>query len=434
MAKPTPKPVATLNSSTGQVTPNASATPASGTGNYGTGGYGSAAQFVAGSGSTAGAGGTGSNAKYNSFEAAAGDVKGGGQKALVELLVRAGELTIPRSGKYPTSSAINSAVQSVMQRAGGAGYADPMQYLVDRISSVPNLLGTPGITGTGSKLAGVTRPYTIDPTTGWWDNQGKAKPQAQDMLRSALEKALGRVPTAAEMQQYQPLLQQMRQAAAKGQFTTTQEITYDEYGRPSYRSKANGENPQDYLVNAVTNAYQQNVQSGKAQAEGDVTSKFLQVASDWGWGLQAQPGAFNPSHTIYQSDGKTLTPAAQAQVAALASGKTTLADVENTFKNQAVAANPYLKQQFDAGLTLKQVADPAIQAIGQVLERPTNTVSVNDPLVQKYLQGDGKGGTMPMYQYESMLKQDPSWQYTDNAKAQFSDLAMNLGKMFGMVG
>ena len=432
MAKPTPKPVATLNSSTGQVTPNASTTPASGTGSYGTGGYGSAAQSVAGSGPSQST--TSDMTKYNAFAAAAGNVKSGNQQAIVELLARAGELTIARNGKYPSSSAINNAMQRVMATAQAAHYADPMQYLTDRISSVPNLLGVPGITGTRSRLAGVTRPYTIDPTTGWWDSQGKAKPQAQDMLRSALEKALGRVPTAAEMQQYQPLLQQMRQAAAKGQFTTTQEITYDEYGRPSYRSKANGENPQDYLVNAVTNAYQQNVQSGKAQAEGDVTSKFLQVASDWGWGLQAQPGAFNPSHTIYQSDGKTLTPAAQAQVAALASGKTTLADVENTFKNQAVAANPYLKQQFDAGLTLKQVADPAIQAIGQVLERPTNTVSVNDPLVQKYLQGDGKGGTMPMYQYESMLKQDPSWQYTDNAKAQFSDLAMNLGKMFGMVG
>ena len=76
---------------------------------------------------------------------------------------------------------------------------------------------------------------------------------------------------------------------------------------------------------------------------------------------------------------------------------------------------------------------PAYDAISKILEKDPGSVTINDPLIQKYLQG-GTNGTMPMYQFETLLKQDPSWQYTNNAHSQFETLGTDILKRFGMIG
>ena len=168
------------------------------------------------------------------------------------------------------------------------------------------------------------------------------------------------------------------------------------------------------------NKHQARVQYGKETAIESNLNAYEHLAADYGY-------------SIYGPDGKTLSVTAKDQLAKLDAGKMTIDEIAGQFRTAALAHYSYLKPQFDAGLTLKQIAAPAFSAIANILERDTNTLTMNDTLIQKYLQGvDGKG-VMPMYKYEALLKQDPSWQYTNNAHQTFANLAMNLGQRLRLI-
>jgi hypothetical protein len=61
-------------------------------------------------------------------------------------------------------------------------------------------------------------------------------------------------------------------------------------------------------------------------------------------------------------------------------------------------------------------------------------VNLNDSLLQRAMQGvgaDGKPKVVPLYEFEKQVREDPRWQYTDNARQSYSTMADDLLKMFG---
>lgn len=118
-------------------------------------------------------------------------------------------------------------------------------------------------------------------------------------------------------------------------------------------------------------------------------------------------------------------------------GRGTVAGVQASVAAAAKSRYPALAAQIDAGHTVRQVADPYIQAKAQLLEVPPDTVTLQDATVRKALSwvdtGTGHHTLMPLWQYEQQVKADPKWQRTKNARDDYSALAHQVGRDFGFV-
>lgn len=127
----------------------------------------------------------------------------------------------------------------------------------------------------------------------------------------------------------------------------------------------------------------------------------------------------------------------QNAVKRLVGGETTLEDVDDMVVENAISRFPGLAQQIQRGLTLRQAADPYLKVIGETLGYDPGTLDLGDDLVQKVLNNvDEKGNfvTMSLYDAKLMARRDPRWQYTEQAKNEYTDIASMILKDFGFLG
>ena len=111
--------------------------------------------------------------------------------------------------------------------------------------------------------------------------------------------------------------------------------------------------------------------------------------------------------------------------------------VFNTIRESAASAFPSLAEKIKAGLDLKTLASPYIQSMSDILEVPDTAIDLFDPKIRSamaYTTPDGKVGTKSIYDFEKELRQDPRWQYTNNARQAASSVANTVLKDFGFVG
>jgi hypothetical protein len=119
----------------------------------------------------------------------------------------------------------------------------------------------------------------------------------------------------------------------------------------------------------------------------------------------------------------------------LTTGQMSPESLTDYFKQLSESKFPHLKKQLDSGQTVADVADPYKQEIGQILEQDPNGIKNDDPLVMKALQQPTDKGDfqlMPIWQFQTMLKQDPRWLKTTNARNSLMDLGTGLLKSFGL--
>jgi hypothetical protein len=115
-------------------------------------------------------------------------------------------------------------------------------------------------------------------------------------------------------------------------------------------------------------------------------------------------------------------------------------DIE-TYNNQireiAKSQYPTLAEQIDSGFTVRQLASPYTQSMSRLLEIDPGTISLNDRTIRQALTGlnpEGKPMTTPLWQFEQQLRQDPRWNYTNNAQEELMGTARQVLKNFGLVG
>lgn len=116
-------------------------------------------------------------------------------------------------------------------------------------------------------------------------------------------------------------------------------------------------------------------------------------------------------------------------------GKDTLAAIEDRMRSQAAVQYPAFAAALQSGQTMKDVADPYIQQMGNLLEMDPNGITLNDPTIQKALKAttaEGKPAALSMNAFEQQVRTDPRWQYTDNAKQTMYDATSSLLKSFGL--
>lgn len=196
---------------------------------------------------------------------------------------------------------------------------------------------------------------------------------------------------------------------------------------------------------------------GTSGGAASLETKYKQMADDYGVTLSdAQIGDFI---------GGTMA------------GRYTEDNVSDFLRDTARSKYPGLQKYLDVGMTVKQVAAPYLQSYASILEVSPDTVSVNDPYVQRALQGQqpvktagatgnvggtrgttmvsagpgmgGPGSTGPvsgmqpqampvqpmsLYDFERTLRQDPRWLQTKNAKDAMQNTAIGVLRDFGIYG
>jgi len=85
----------------------------------------------------------------------------------------------------------------------------------------------------------------------------------------------------------------------------------------------------------------------------------------------------------------------------------------------------------DQGLDLDAVYAPYRNTMASLLEINPDSISLNDALLRTAIQGDKE---MPIYDFQRQIRKDNRWQYTNNARAEASDVARTVLRDFGFMG
>lgn len=116
-------------------------------------------------------------------------------------------------------------------------------------------------------------------------------------------------------------------------------------------------------------------------------------------------------------------------------GDQTVSGLQEQVKALAKQQYGAFASQLDSGMTMQQIADPYVQKMSELLELNPNSISLKNGLLQKALtmrSQDGKPAAMSITDFADAVRQDPRWQYTDNARQSVADTTMNLLQTWGL--
>jgi len=91
--------------------------------------------------------------------------------------------------------------------------------------------------------------------------------------------------------------------------------------------------------------------------------------------------------------------------------------------------------QIDAGLTMKQIASPYIQAYSNILGIDPAQVTLDDKLLNRGLQGTDptKPGAMPLWDFEKAVRNDPRWATSKDAMDSLSQTGASILRSWGLM-
>ena len=111
----------------------------------------------------------------------------------------------------------------------------------------------------------------------------------------------------------------------------------------------------------------------------------------------------------------------------IADSSTTLQDAEGYLRQQAEKMFPNYAKQISAGQNMSDLAAPYAQDYQKILEVGPGQTNLFDPNMVKALQykdPTGQNTTMPLWQFDQSLRNDPRWLKTQNAQ----DTTMGVGR------
>lgn len=123
----------------------------------------------------------------------------------------------------------------------------------------------------------------------------------------------------------------------------------------------------------------------------------------------------------------------QQVLSGIASGKIDINRVIADARKLAAQGQPqYVRDLLAQGYNLAQVFQPYRQTMATVLEiGDPDQIDLNDPLLRSAITDKGD---MNLYDFKKALRQDNRWQYTEQAKADVSNAALNVLRDFGFQG
>lgn len=115
----------------------------------------------------------------------------------------------------------------------------------------------------------------------------------------------------------------------------------------------------------------------------------------------------------------------------LSTGK--LDSQQQAIKNMAKAFYPNLSGIIDGGGTVSGISDQFASVMARTLEIPANSITVFDKRIQKALANTGKQGVMSTTDFEVLLRNEPEWARTKNAKEEAASYATSILQSFGVM-
>ena len=123
------------------------------------------------------------------------------------------------------------------------------------------------------------------------------------------------------------------------------------------------------------------------------------------------------------------------QGGALSTGK--LDSQQQAIRNMAKSFYPNMSGIIDGGGTVSSISEQFAGRMGKLLETPSNSFTVFDPLIQKALTNSGKQGIMSFDDFENMVRNDPKtsskWANTKAAKEEAASYATSILQSFGLM-
>jgi len=199
-------------------------------------------------------------------------------------------------------------------------------------------------------------------------------------------------------------------------------VTTDGLGIERSRVETSAPTAEDKLAVLVGSVSQSLMAAGKdphaiSQLGGKLGDNFLQI----------QQRAIQQGVSDYFDTGKVFASAVNSiQQGNTLSGE--LAKVDSL----AISLPKYkaLAPSLSAGFTMQDLAKPFNDKINSILET-SNPVDVNNPLIQKALTGGANGAQMNDDQFTQLVRSQPNWRYTQNARETASQYIDQIGKMMG---
>lgn len=120
-------------------------------------------------------------------------------------------------------------------------------------------------------------------------------------------------------------------------------------------------------------------------------------------------------------------------------GKTTVQTLEDYIRKTAAGRYASYADQIKAGQNVMDLAAPYIQSAATLLELPSSDMDLFNPHIAKAMTAKqginipaGAGAQMPLWQFETELRNDPLWKKTNNAREGIMTVARQVAKDFGL--
>lgn len=102
---------------------------------------------------------------------------------------------------------------------------------------------------------------------------------------------------------------------------------------------------------------------------------------------------------------------------------------KNAIRTTASTGMPdNVKNLMSTGVNLGTVYSPYKSVMARVLEIPADSINLNDPTLRSAIKPDSE---MSIYDFEKALRKDSRWQYTNNAREEVANSALQVLRDFG---
>lgn len=120
----------------------------------------------------------------------------------------------------------------------------------------------------------------------------------------------------------------------------------------------------------------------------------------------------------------------------LFANRITDSEIEEAIKTESASKYPAFADQIMKGVTLDALSSAYKSSMATLLEIDADSVGYNDPTLMKALQyvgPDGKPASKPLWQFESDLRSDARWQFTNNARDTVDSMQYKVMKDWGLI-
>lgn len=239
--------------------------------------------------------------------------------------------------------------------------------------------------------------------TKWWENNSASARKAQVLAKT--DPASYKAELAAAQAQAQLL------AVKVGAILTTKQVN-------------------QLATNMINYAW------NEAQISGFL-GQYVNFQANKTLGGQAGAAAQQIRRYAYDQGVRVSEETVKNHAAYLVRGVSTMEQIQDGLRQQAMSTYPGWQEQLAAGATMRDVAQPYIQMTAKELELPESDVDVWHPKVYGALQqGDSKGLPAPMSltDFRASLRTDPAWRRTQSAQDQAMQTGRQVLAAMGLVG